>query len=279
MGKFSGCVLACDIDGTLVSNGILPERNVEKIKDFVAEGGTFALATGRGRAAVGMVTDTLKEYIGASVVANGCEIYDFSKDKEIYGVYHSEKLKKAICEVSEKFKNAGMEIHLGRDVYCVNQNSETDVHQEYEGFAGIDCRVQDMLDVNWNKLLFAAEEFRWCEQVLEFLETQTDDFYAVRTNAVIYGKERNYLEILPKGANKASALLKLCEILNIKKGGYFAIGDFYNDLQMLKAADISACPHDSPEEVMRETDYKTCKVLDGAVADFIEYLEKNYKGE
>ena len=35
MGIFNGCLLACDIDGTLVSGELLPERNVEKIEYFV----------------------------------------------------------------------------------------------------------------------------------------------------------------------------------------------------------------------------------------------------
>ena len=54
MGIFDGCLLACDIDGTLVSGELLPERNVERIEYFVSEGGAFSLSTGRTAAAVSM---------------------------------------------------------------------------------------------------------------------------------------------------------------------------------------------------------------------------------
>ena len=52
MGLFDGCLLACDIDGTLLINDFMPQQNIEKIKYFVSEGGKFSLATGRTAGAV-----------------------------------------------------------------------------------------------------------------------------------------------------------------------------------------------------------------------------------
>ena len=57
------------------------------------------------------------------------------------------------------------------------------------------------------------------------------------------------------------------------KGKTFAIGDYYNDIYMLKAADISACPSESPEDIKESVDFVGCACRDGAVADFIEYLK------
>ena len=36
MGIFSGCLFACDIDGTLMINGKINPRNIEKIEYFIA---------------------------------------------------------------------------------------------------------------------------------------------------------------------------------------------------------------------------------------------------
>ena len=44
MGIFSGCLFACDIDGTLLINGVINPRNIEKIEYFVSEGGCFSLS-------------------------------------------------------------------------------------------------------------------------------------------------------------------------------------------------------------------------------------------
>ena len=35
MGIFDGCLLASDIDGTLVENGEIAERNFEKVDFFI----------------------------------------------------------------------------------------------------------------------------------------------------------------------------------------------------------------------------------------------------
>ena len=71
MGKFSGYLLACDIDGTLVSSSVVPQRNIDAIRMFTEEGGIFALATGRGVGAVSHALEKVGKYVGPSVVANG----------------------------------------------------------------------------------------------------------------------------------------------------------------------------------------------------------------
>jgi 3-deoxy-D-manno-octulosonate 8-phosphate phosphatase KdsC-like HAD superfamily phosphatase len=63
-------------------------------------------------------------------------------------------------------------------------------------------------------------------------------------------------------------------MVSIKKGGLFAIGDYYNDVQMLKLADVSAVPCDSPEDIKSLANYITNTCENGAVADFIDYLDK-----
>lgn len=52
------------------------------------------------------------------------------------------------------------------------------------------------------------------------------------------------------------------------------IGDFYNDIEMLKNADICAVPQGSPEEIKALADFVAVSCKDGAVADFIDYLTK-----
>ena len=41
---------------------------------------------------------------------------------------------------------------------------------------------------------------------------------------------------------------------------------------MLREADVSACTIDSPEDIKKSVDFVAGPCLDGAVADFIEYL-------
>ena len=52
MGLFSDCLFGCDIDGTLLANGVINPHNIEKIEYFISEGGHFSLSTEIGRAHV-----------------------------------------------------------------------------------------------------------------------------------------------------------------------------------------------------------------------------------
>ena len=50
--------------------------------------------------------------------------------------------------------------------------------------------------------------------------------------------------------------------------------DYYNDLEMLKFADICAVPEETPDDIKEIADLVVGKVKNGAVADFIDYLSQ-----
>ena len=60
--------------------------------------------------------------------------------------------------------------------------------------------------------------------------------------------------------------------MGIKDGCCYAIGDYYNDLEMIQTADIGAALVDSPDEVKAVATVVVGSVQNGAVADFIDYL-------
>ncbi|MEE1280084.1 MAG: HAD-IIB family hydrolase [Oscillospiraceae bacterium] len=272
MRDFSGCILACDVDGTLVSGDILPKENIIKIAEFTRLGGIFSLATGRSIGALGAVLSELERYIGPSVVANGCMIYDFKEGKILGEKTIPDSAKIAVFEASGKFDQIGIEIHSAERTFIFKDHDEVRDHQSYEGLNGKVAGKSEVAELKWNKALFASPNEQRLSQVDEFFEKNCKEARCVPTNADIYGRIRHYREILPLGVNKASTLSELCKMLGIKKGGFFAIGDYFNDIQMLSAADISACPEGSPDEVKEQCDFMAKKASDGAVADFIDYL-------
>lgn len=271
MGLFDGCLLACDVDGTLLTNDYLPERNIEKIKYFVSEGGIFSLATGRTAGAVSAVTDKI-DCISASVVANGSMIFDFQNDTALYELSVPDSDKPIVKAVLDGCKTVGIEAHCGKRVLVLQKSGETDDHEKYENLDAFSLDYGDALRYNWNKVIYLFandDESRDVKQIISRFEHSSQ---FVDTSAVIDGRRRYYFEHVPKGVSKAATLRLLCEKLNVKKGCCFAIGDYYNDLEMLKTADISAALADSPQEVKSVADTVVCDVKNGAVADFIDYL-------
>ena len=278
MGIFSGWLLASDIDGTLMNNGIIHERNKEKISRFIDEGGIFSLSTGRTPGAVGTVLRQLDK-ISPSVMGNGTMIYDFNKKELIYNLTLPEEDKWVIKAVYEELPDLGIEIHSGDDVLALRQSELTVTHQVYEEMSVRDVNLEEALSLPWTKALVALkskEDFKRVKTIADRGDTHSS---LLNTTARIDGIDYYYVEQIPFGASKASALKELCKMLGIQKGRFCAIGDYYNDLEMLSAADISACPIESPDDIKEKSDLICSKAEDGAVADFIDYIENIIRKE
>ncbi len=276
MGIFDGCLLASDIDGTLLDNGYINPICVEKIKFFIENGGSFALATGRSVGAVSMVTDVIDD-IGPSVVANGAMIYDY-KNKKIIKEYLLPECDKSVVDfIINSGLDIGIEIHSGKKVLVANATIETEDHERYEKLESELVSFEEALKYDWTKILFTfsdEEQRAKTRKEITKLNIKSDLFDTI---AFIDGRTRYYLEIVPKGVSKAESLVELCNLLNIKKGGFFAVGDYYNDVKMLENADISATTSDAPDEIKQIADFVGGSCKDGAVADFIDYLTEKIK--
>ena len=271
MGIFSGCLLACDIDGTLIVNEYISQRNIEKIKFFVSEGGAFCLATGRTAGAISHVTNAI-DCISPSIVANGSMIFDIKNDSAIYELFVPKSDCEIVKAVLDGCKTVGIEAHSGKKVFVLNESRETIDHENYESLDAIPLGFTEALKYNWNKVLYLFTDLEESKKVKDIIAQFAHNSEFVDTSAIIEGKRRYYYEQVPKNVSKAATLKILCEKLNVSKGCCYAIGDYYNDLEMIKTADIGAALIDSPDEVKKAADVVVGSAQNGAVADFIDYL-------
>lgn len=273
MGIFDGCLLASDIDGTLVKNNVIVQRAVDKIAWFVSEGGTFSLSTGRSVGALSVVLERLGKLVGLSVVANGGMIYDYSQKKIVYETTLPQEDLVYIKEVYERFPEIGIEIHSGEKVFVLRRNGEIHDHEVYERLDSSSASFEEIKELRWTKALISSDIPNGLEPakaLAQSLELKGSRF--LNTTAVIDGRTRMYYEQVPQGISKASALNRLCELLKVKKGCYFAIGDYYNDAEMVASADVGAVTADAPDELKAAAKFVAGTAEQGAVADFIEYL-------
>ncbi len=275
MGIFDGCVLVSDIDGTLVESGYINSKNIEKIEYFINEGGMFSFATGRSIGALGNILPHFKR-ISASVVGNGCMIYDFMESKLVY----EELVPKTDYYIAELLMNSGIdvgiEIHSKDTVLSLRANKTSVLHAEYEDFSTTAVDFSTACEYTWNKVLYAFNNAQDRNKGIAIIENEKTTSGFMKTAAVIGGETQYYYEQVPVGVSKATAIEKLCEIFGIESSKMFAIGDFYNDIEMLKMAEISAVPITSPDDIKELADYITVSCNDGAVADFIDYLVNKY---
>jgi Cof subfamily protein (haloacid dehalogenase superfamily) len=93
-----------------------------------------------------------------------------------------------------------------------------------------------------NKILCMAES-----PDIQQLDTKMKEYLSNHLN--IYPSKPTYLEIMPKHTTKTSAIEFLCKEFDILKNEIIAIGDNYNDMNMIEFAGLGIAMGNAPEQV------------------------------
>lgn len=268
--KFSGMMIASDIDGTIKpSKKPVCERNMKAIRYFEENGGIFTLATGRSIAATRLAVDEMGLKCPV-IVNNGATAYDYEKEEILFTVDLDESAYDITRQVMERFPNCGIEVYNGRELYILRRTEMTDerlekykVNKNVYSFCTLEQSVKP-----WQKMLAVAEESE-ADKVMEF-------FNSIGTDKILFMKTSpNYCEMVPYNATKADGVKNLARLLNVREDRIFTAGDHNNDIQLLKAGYKSFAPSDGIEIAKQTADFITCSCEDGVIADVVEYIEKN----
>jgi Cof subfamily protein (haloacid dehalogenase superfamily) len=265
---FTKTLIITDIDGTfLPKSKVYVPRNMEAINRLFELGGHFSISTGRVlQAASHLIGDD--RFVNFPVIlGNGCMIYDAEKKKPLWFQNLDKAVFDCIKEIADNFPDVSVEINTPDEIIICRIN-------DYERYHILAARFKKTLEMTldaashyeWVKVLFAGEP-SVITKVVEYVSEKNWDCAEFVSSADIF------FEILPKGCNKGTALTRMREILLPKEYTVIAMGDYYNDLEMLSAADFSACPFDSLREVKSAVDY-VCRATcdEGAVGEVIEKL-------
>ncbi len=82
----------------------------------------------------------------------------------------------------------------------------------------------------------------------------------------------NWLDIAPEGVDKAAGLDVVCEQYGVRPVDVLAIGDGYNDVEMLRWAGRGVALGDAHPEVQVHADHVTARFADGGTAEELEPL-------
>lgn len=269
MGIFSGCLLVSDIDGTLYHNGKIPSANLKAIEYFKSEGGTFTIATGRGVKISRQIC--IEARVNAPIITtNGGIIYDGAKDEILHATYLTNAACRLIKETVRRYPRLGGLVTTDREVLTLNDTPDVKAVRIYDK---VDYISVEERNAPWQKMLYILNDLEHLSEIKEYL-------FSVQLPEIRYVESApNFFEVLPEGINKATNFEKLRALIPEKINKIFAIGDYYNDKEMVMAADIGAVTAEAPNDLKKIADYVSAGVSEGAVADFIYYLENNIKGK
>lgn len=265
--KWEQVLIASDIDGTLLPGGrAIPERNMQALRRFVERGGRFTLATGRSIGSAGQFLDRLPVNVPA-ICLNGTLLYDYRNRKVLECCpLPKEKAASLLKRMYDQFPTLGMECFYQDSIGIVRRtpyikNTKT---PELATFAD---GVETACFAPWMKLFFGGEP-SLVQEAMAFASSLPHDGMRLVFSA------ENYLEVLPSDASKGKLLHKLAGCLGISLENVYAIGDFYNDEELLQAAGHAVVPANAPKDLQEKAELVVCHCADGALADLVEFLEK-----
>ena len=267
---FENWLVVSDIDGTL-NNKIrkLPRRNYNAIKEFTERGGNFTLASGRLQSSLERNYNRITPNQPA-IVLNGAGIYDFDKREMIWRSTIGEKGREFVKYISEEFdeifKSVDIGVYFDDYVYIVRNGLLSNVTMlgdkaKYEIVKSVD----DVPKEGWMKVIFWSNPFT-IEKLRKVISTLENPDANFMLSSILT------LEMLQKDTHKGVGIMKLADMLGIEKSHVAAIGDYYNDWDMLQTVGLPACAGQAPSSIPKICKFEACHCNKGCVADLLEYI-------
>ena len=267
MGKFSGCLLASDFDGTLAdSYGRIPDIVQDKIRYYIAEGGFFTVCTGRTKQGFHLYSSSVMN--APVLLANGIMAYDFSEGKICFCDGIGRRDASLVTELCEAFPSLCIELYsAGFDSYAIRPNERTVQHFAFQDIQWQEIRSVSQAHAPFVKIMLSCGKPLGAE-IQRWLDKRISDY-----DLKYIPSAGDYVEIIRGGTGKGIGLLKLARAFGVDETRVYAVGDGENDLEMLSSASVCFVPENGCTAAKALADHIVRSNDAGAVAHVIELLE------
>ena len=269
--NLSDWLIASDIDGTINNKARkLVKRNYDAIHRYIDEcGGHFTLASGRSPDSMRKHYKRLDIADGKAIVINGAGIYDFAKEEMVWSDPLNEHCIDIVRKTVKKFPFLAFQVVSDKVVYLFRPTPSARilaVNAQYP--IKYFYNFEKIPKENWYKVIFTGlpPEMKMVAKFVESLSSTTEN--------LMFSSAWSY-EMVNETTNKGKAVLKLAQMLGVEKDHTAAIGDYFNDYEMLKQVGLPACCGQAPAGMKKIAKLVTCHCNNGAVADLIEYIIQN----
>lgn len=267
---FSDVLLTVDFDRTLTApDGSIPQRNLDAIRYFIDNSGTFTVNTGR-------TVNTMRKRMGDIPVNAPLLLYNGSAAYENGQLTRCKPIDLDVWEtaaaIHRQFPEMNLEIQAPKTHYlydvdpmyeklydALSWQHETAVPGQDIGpflklalFGTVkDMTLSQMFEGTPEELAQIDQAERWINET-----------YAGKV--VTYRAAPRIIDVHAAGVSKGNAARALQQELGKKH--LVCVGDAHNDLPMLNNCDYAFCPADGIVAELYET---VCPCAEGAVADVI----------
>ena len=256
--------IALDLDGTLTNHDkVVTPRTRQALLLAESKGAIIILASGRPTYGIVPVAECLElEKRGGYILSyNGGNIVNAKTGEKLF----SQFLPDAVIPILYKYakeKNHALLGYAGNEI--ITEMPEDQYVKEESRINKMNIRkvdnLLDALEPHPTKLLMTGDPtdmLKAEEELVEILGEKMD----------IFRSAPFFLELVPKGIDKAQSLLRLLSKINLTPADLMAFGDGYNDLSMLKLAGVGVAMANAAPEVRADADYVTLSNEEDGVAE------------
>lgn len=256
--------IALDLDGTLTNHDkVVTPRTRQALLKAQELGTIIILASGRPTYGIVPVAECLElEKRGGYILSyNGGNIVNAKTGEKLF----SQFLPDAVIPILYKYakeKNHALLGYAGNEI--ITEMPDDQYVKEESRINKMNIRkvdnLLDALEPHPTKLLMTGDPtdmIKAEEELVEILGEKMD----------IFRSAPFFLELVPKGIDKAQSLLRLLSKINLTPADLMAFGDGYNDLSMLKLASVGVAMANAAPEVRADADYVTLSNEEDGVAE------------
>ncbi|MBR6681852.1 MAG: HAD-IIB family hydrolase [Clostridia bacterium] len=273
--KLSNVLIVSDFDGTLKGDdGKIPESNKVAIERFKQKGGTFIIASGRAEFVLDVIEPSAAGLCNAPcILSNGSYLFDYSTRTRTHEkCIDPEKMRDMLYLIRDIAPEAGVRIIRGDEYLTPDENEEIKKQIARGYMENVKVYTYETVPVDKiNKIAVCVSE----DKIFD-MRRQIEEKYSDICDLNMSWK--TVLEIQAKDVSKGNLLNTIRDEYNQqgKEVIIYAVGDYENDLDMMSKADYACCPSNSLDRVKEYCTIHLCSNNDGAIADLVEKLEKEY---
>jgi len=249
-------MIVTDLDGTLLnSSGNISDTDLNTLEKLGAEGYCRVIATGRSPFSLRKIFNSGKLPIDYLVFSSGSGIIEWKTDKLILAYNLTKK------QVNRAYKHLSL---LGLDFFILdpvpNNHKCKYIRASYHN-SDFERRVSLYEEFAENLTGKPFEPFESCQliailngndavSIYEKVKVYFHDLAVIRSTSPL-DHSSLWLEIYSPEVSKANGIQHLAELLGIERNNIMAVGNDYNDIDMLRWAGHGYAVSNAPE-VMKD---------------------------